>query len=153
MLFSSSHTVFFKKLTWFVLTSGLGWTISTATLWSLVRFANAEPFWANWVGDFIAVTYVYLLSTHKIFQHDGKYLKTKFTVWLTYQFVIINLISIATSLITNLLVSNLILTDHSVAAVLSKAAVTPASLVINFFFAYFLLERCTYNHNTATYDR
>jgi hypothetical protein len=125
----------------FTLTSGVGWLMSIFILWLLVRTQMTSVFWGSWIGDLCAVTYVYIVSVRSIFMHSGKYLYLKFLVWLIFQFFMINLIAYCTSNLSQFALSQNILNSPSISATCAKITITPLTLLLNFIFANFLLER------------
>lgn len=122
--------------------SGIGWLIDMS-IYSILTYFNVYTILANIISSFVAVTFVYLTSTKKIFVNinDSFNVKKKYIVYILYQ-VIIVLIS---STIINLIAENLVnidiklITDY--AKISAKIIVTPFTMITNFIFMKFLIEK------------
>ena len=141
MELTQGHRHLIRKAAVFGLTSGIGWLTSVVILWFLVHAGLTTVFWASWLGDLCAVTYVYIVSVRSIFRHSGRYLYAKFAVWLVYQFFMINCIAYGTSSLSHWALTRGLLDAASTSATLAKIVITPLTLLLNFIFANFLLER------------
>ena len=122
--------------------SGIGWLIDMS-IYSILTYFNVYTILANIISSFVAVTFVYLTSTKKIFVNinDSFNVKKKYIVYILYQ-VIIVLIS---STIINLIAENLVNIDIKLIAdyakISAKIIVTPFTMITNFIFMKFLIEK------------
>ena len=143
---------FLQKGMYFCVTSGLGWIMSMAILWTMVKLGVDSVFYANMTGDLVAVTYVYIISVRSIFIHNNKHLMLKYITWIIYQLVLINIISVLTSASAEVLVNFGWVPSLSLAALTGKCIITPFALLTNFLFAHFLLERITKDTTEEPYN-
>lgn len=122
--------------------SGIGWLIDMS-IYSILTYFNVYTILANIISSFTAVTFVYLTSTKKIFVNinDSFNVKKKYIVYILYQ-VIIVLIS---STIINFIAKNLVNFDIKLIAdyakISAKIIVTPFTMITNFIFMKFLIEK------------
>lgn len=122
--------------------SGIGWLIDMS-IYSILTYFNVYTILANIISSFVAVTFVYLTSTKKIFVNinDSFNVKKKYIVYILYQ-VIIVLIS---STIINFIAENLVNFDIKLIAnyakISAKIIVTPFTMITNFIFMKFLIEK------------
>ena len=122
--------------------SGIGWLIDMS-IYSILTYFNVYTILANIISSFTAVTFVYLTSTKKIFVNinDSFNVKKKYIVYILYQ-VIIVLIS---STISNFIAKNLVNFDIKLIAdyakISAKIIVTPFTMITNFIFMKFLIEK------------
>ena len=122
--------------------SGIGWLIDMV-IYSILTHFNVYTILANIISSFVAVTFVYLTSTKKIFVNinDSFNVKKKYIVYILYQ-VIIVLIS---STIINFIAKNLVHIDIKLIAdyakISAKIIVTPFTMITNFIFMKFLIEK------------
>lgn len=137
-MFKMINAEMFKKFFLFTFISGLGLVLSFVCLWAGVHFFALSAFWANCIGDVCAVSFVFFMSSYKVFFHNGRHMTLKFAVWLAYSCLMILAISFGVQYGQRF--------DFGRAQVLfrpdilAKAFIAPFSLLVNFLFAKFLLE-------------
>jgi len=132
---------FITKLFKFTITSGIGWLMSLTILYIGIRI-GISPFWANVVGDTVAITYVFFTSAKKTFNHNHHFLGCKFIAYAIYQAIIIYLISFSILKISsNHIFCGYISSIQLNPGVIAKILITPFSLGLNFIFAYFVIEK------------
>jgi hypothetical protein len=121
----------FRAILLFTLTSGVGWLIDIG-LFTWLTAIGLAPLSANLISAGTAVTYVFLVSTRRIFSHDHSYMVGKFLFYLAYQIAAVFLASLAIDVLYR------IVGGHPL---LAKVLVTPVTLYMNFIFMAYLLER------------
>ncbi len=132
-----------KQAARFVGLSGIGWLLDFAVFTVLGTFsgnATLNNFISSWVG----VTFVFVFATRKVFR-AGKSripLKVKYLIYLGYQLVLISLVSGLLGAVNGLI------RDHAQAelilrysALLSKIAVTPVTVALNFVVMKNVIEK------------
>ncbi|MDR2406832.1 MAG: hypothetical protein LBE13_01775 [Bacteroidales bacterium] len=134
-----SNTLGFKAI-YFVVTAGLGWSITVGIMLLGVRFGYSA-FISNAVGDTCGITFTYFVATKKIFFNNGKFLVLKLAIYIVYSVLIVLFISMLMEKLVNCILlqrfSELILIKVEI---LAKLTTTPISLSITFFFLKYLLE-------------
>ncbi len=135
---------FFKLLNQalhFFLISGVGWLMDMLIYSILSNFIPVMV--ANIISSSVAVTYVYIVSTKKIFENTSKInIKTKYVFYILYQLGMILGSSFVIGKLTNFLIKNInIKFILKYAKICAKILVTPFTMVINFIFMKFLIEK------------
>lgn len=147
----------------FIGVSGIGWLIDfsiyVATHKLLgdkltVSFGAFVLDGCNMISMLCGVTFVFFVSTRKTFSVNlHKYsLKTKYFVYITYQLVMLFLVSYVIGIVTDYFIrkdvaSILANLDISVLAffttpeIIAKICVTPVTMILNFLFMKVLTER------------
>ena len=135
----------------FALVSGCGWLIDVGLTMFLVSLGT-PPFWASIAGAGVAVTFVYVVSVHAIFDAGGKVGVGGFPYYVVWQVCAIAAASALVALLTHgllpLAAGTLDRLSHenhtgvlTMAAGAAKALVTPLTLVANFLFIKWLTLR------------
>lgn len=122
--------------------SGIGWLIDMSIYSILVNF-NVHTIIANIISSFVAVTFVYTTSTKKIFKNINEdfNVKKKYIVYIVYQILIILISSTLINILSNEIINceiSLIANYHRIFA---KVFVTPLTMITNFIFMKFLIEK------------
>lgn len=125
----------------FVVISGIGLCIATLTLWLGVRLLQFSPFVANFLGDVLAVTYVFVVSARRTFVHAHRFMLTKFLVYVAWQFVHITAISWAVAALVGWTIFVQLVSAFAPVEVVAKLLVTPLTVTANFVVALLLIER------------
>ena len=123
--------------------SGIGWLIDM-TIFIILTSLSVSEVIANLFSSFVAVTFVYFASTKKLFTNSNKKfnLKQKYIVYFVYQFFMISISSIVIGALSNLITNiTTIAFLLSYKKIISKIIVTPFTMVINFIFMRFLIEK------------
>lgn len=123
--------------------SGIGWLMDMA-IFSILTFFSLSEVIANIISSFVAITFVYSVSTKKLFQNKDRSLdlKKKYILYILYQVVIVSLSSLTIGWIVSLIEKNItwsLLLKFS--KITAKILVTPFTMVLNFLFMKFLIER------------
>lgn len=138
-----------KKLTIqcakFFVTSGSGWLLDFGFYLFLSHTLNFNVAYANMISCIPALTFVFIISTRKIFhQRESKIpLKSKYFIYFFYQLILVFCVSwlgqaiyqwiFGTHLMQILIASHLKL--------ICKLMVTPITMTINFFVMKYLSEK------------
>jgi putative flippase GtrA len=125
----------------FVLISGIGLGIATLTLWIGVRLFGLSPFTANFLGDVLAVSFVFVVSAHQTFVHAHHFMLTKFGVYAGWQFLHISAISWAVAALVSWPAFEGPVSALGPVEVIAKLLVTPLTVTANFVVAMLLIEK------------
>lgn len=122
--------------------SGIGWIIDIC-IYSIMCNFNIQTIIANIISSFVAVTFVYITSTKKIFKNINEdfNVKKKYIVYIVYQILIVLISSIVINFLSNEIINcevNIISNYHKIFA---KIFVTPFTMITNFVFMKFLIEK------------
>ena len=131
-----------KQALSFFLISGIGWLMDII-IYTILTNIGLNVLLSNIISSTVAVTYVYITSTKKLFKNDSKYsLKVKYIMYIIYQICMILISSYIVYLISSYLLNInelfIIIVNH--AKLSAKIIVTPFTMVINFIFMKFLIE-------------
>ncbi|NRV15039.1 putative flippase GtrA [Clostridium beijerinckii] len=76
--------------------SGTGWLIDFLIYLLLTIKLNLDVGYSNFISGIPALTFVFLVSTRKIFEYksDGHSLKMKYSIYFLYQMILIVIISL-----------------------------------------------------------
>jgi len=144
-----------RRFSVFSIVSGTGWLLDVGLLLALVA-AGMGAFLANASSAFAAVTFVWLLSRTWVFGHAGDGTRAQgYGLYLAYHAIAIPVASGLIALVAAALEGAAAASSGALARVgiahppsatvlaagAAKVLVTPLSLVANFFFARWLLER------------
>ena len=131
----------FKQAIHFFAISGIGWLLDLIIYSILSNFILIGV--ANILSSSVAVTYVYLTSTRKIFANNNNYnLKVKYVIYLCYQICIILLFSFIINELATYIINNVnILFIYKYANICAKIIVTPVTMITNFIFMKILIEK------------
>ena len=141
-----------KQALSFFLISGVGWLIDIS-LYTVLTKVGLHVILSNIISSTVAVTYVYITSTKKLFKNESKInLKVKYIMYVAYQICMILFSSYCVYLISKNLIQILpnvnigsikgftnLIVEH--AKLSAKILVTPFTMIINFIFMKFLIER------------
>lgn len=129
----------------FIFVSGIGWMMDFSIFTCLVKLLSLEIFIANCISSFIAITFVFIISTRRIFENNTQKLnlKYKYIAYIVYQVVLIVLISLLAAVINSYLFSifhNFINLQNN-AALITKMLITPVTMILNFMVMKYLIEK------------
>ncbi len=112
-------------------------------IFSLLTYFGVYTILANIISSFVAVTFVYLTSTKNIFVNmNNKFnIKKKYVVYVLYQVIIVLISSTIINLIAKDLTGSNIELFVNYSKILAKIIVTPFTMVTNFMFMKFLVEK------------
>jgi len=130
-----------RQFSFFTLISGLGWLGDFSLLTTLLALGY-PVFLANFIGAFVAVTFVFFIARKHIFSTvPERSLKTTLGLYWVWQACAITAASAATAALAGLLFEQNILDTLFSAGMSAKILVTPVTLIANFVFMRTLLER------------
>ncbi|EAV44235.1 hypothetical protein SIAM614_03715 [Roseibium aggregatum IAM 12614] len=141
-----------KRFSGFALISGIGWCLDFLTMATLTQ-SGLPVFWANFIGAFCGVTFVFFVAGKHIFEKAGnRSTATLLVLYWIWQVVAVTAASALTAALSWVLMSLLDaaggtafvagfgLKPVTLCGITAKMLVTPFTLVANFFFMRFLLE-------------
>ena len=123
--------------------SGIGWIIDFSIFVLLTKLHISEVF-SNICSSFVAITFVYFVSTKKLFENKSKNLtiRKKFVMYIVYQIIVVSLFSALIGLLTIFIENNIEINFILIyKQIIAKIIVTPFTMILNFCFMKFLLER------------
>ena len=122
--------------------SGIGWIIDVTIYTILTNILTIHITIANIFSSFVAVTFVFLTSTRKLFINNSKInLKSKYIIYILYQVLLVLITSWSMSLIKTALIDfdiNFITNNINL---IVKIIVTPITMCINFIVMKNLIEK------------
>ena len=122
--------------------SGIGWIIDVIKYAILTNLLNIHITIANRISSFVAITFVFITSTKKLFINNSKInLKIKYMLYIIYQVVFVLITSYTMSLIKNALLNidiQFIINNVNFIVII---IVTPATMCINFIVMNNLIEK------------
>lgn len=131
----------------FFCVSGVGWIIDFSIYSLLTYIFDFNVLLANMISSIPAVTYVFFISTKRIFsKKESKIsIKAKYAIYLIYQLVLV----IAVSSLGQLLYSSLIdiVTNWEINfitnnfKIIIKICITPITMILNFIIMKILAEK------------
>lgn len=130
----------------FLAVSGSGWVIDFGCYYLLVRYGHLIVAYANMLSSIPAITLVFIVSTHKIFDRnkEGLPLWGKYAIYFLYQMVLVFCISWVGEWLFWLLSQTVLMSVPLIAAnlkIICKILITPLTMTINFFVMKILCER------------
>lgn len=132
----------FSQFVKFLFVSGIGWLIDFCLYAILTIEFNLKIFYANIFSSIPAISYVFLISTKKIFTKSHRNNLTiiqKYIIYFIYQLLLIFLISIVAQNLY-ILVGKYNL-NFKMMKVIIKILITPVTMTINFFVMKYLAEK------------
>ena len=131
-----------KQIFGFIGVSGIGWIIDFTIYTVLTSIVEVPVFYANMISSVPAITFVFMISTHKIFSKGEKLpLSVKYILYLLYQLILVTAVSaIAGRLalwIAGLFAGKL----GTISKILAKICITPITMAVNFVVMKFMAEK------------
>ncbi len=122
--------------------SGIGWLIDFTSYTIMTSILKIDIMIANIISSFLGITFVYLVSTRKLFQNNSKYnLKVKYIAYILYQVIFVLLVSYLMTFLKKYLLGFDIKLVSDYVNIITKIVVTPFTMVINFIVMKNLIER------------
>jgi putative flippase GtrA len=115
------------KLLRFALVSGTGLALDVGLFVLLVQYGLRAGY-ANFISASVAVTFVYFVSTKRVFEYAGRFLLPLFLVYVGYQTLAVSAASWAVDAIVAL----------GILPVLAKGLILPVTFSANYLFLEFL---------------
>ncbi len=128
----------------FLIVSGIGWLIDFCTYLVLTKYFNISVMYANMISAIPAVSYVFLISSKKIFKNEKSKLTLnyKYLIYFGYQIILVSLVSILGeylfSIFVNLITISIISNNLKI---FIKILITPITMALNFIIMKNLIEK------------
>lgn len=133
-----------KQLLSFVIISGIGFVLDFTTYFILINFINLQISYANMISAIPAITYVFFMSTKKVFNEKKSNIdiSIKYVVYFIYQIILVSLVSLLAQLIYDNLIEilpkSIIINNLKI---IIKLLITPITMTCNFFVMKILSEK------------
>lgn len=130
----------------FLVVSGTGWLMDFMIYLSLTIKLNFPVGYSNFISGIPALTFVFLVSTRKIFKYNtaGFSLKKKYSIYFLYQMILIVIISslgqILYSIISVSSFYNIVIIKEYLKIII-KLIITPITMILNFCAMKILSEK------------
>nr|WP_229050305.1 GtrA family protein [Fusobacterium sp. 1001295B_180824_G3] len=124
--------------------SGIGWLIDFILYFILTNVFNFKIIYLNILSSIPAVTFVFFISTRKIFTKNRSKLtlKEKYLIYFLYQIILIVSISLFGQYLYLLILKNItIKIELKILKIIIKLLITPITMLINFIVMKFLIEK------------
>ncbi|WP_195340178.1 GtrA family protein [Fusobacterium sp. 1001295B_180824_G3] len=128
----------------FLFLSGIGWLIDFILYFILTNVFNFKIIYLNILSSIPAVTFVFFISTRKIFTKNRSKLtlKEKYLIYFLYQIILIVSISLFGQYLYLLILKNItIKIELKILKIIIKLLITPITMLINFIVMKFLIEK------------
>lgn len=130
----------------FFAVSGTGWILDFSLYIILTNFLNFNVAYANMVSCIPAVTFVFIVSTHKIFDYNKSQVPLigKYLIYFLYQLVLVFCVSWLGQAIFLWLSSTYLMRIAIIAShlkLICKIIITPVTMTVNFFVMKYLSEK------------
>lgn len=122
--------------------SGIGWLLDFSTF-SVLEYFRSNPALNNFISSLVGLTFVFIFASGKVFRNSTHIpIMWKYLIYLVYQLVLITLMSrflaaINTWITVSITASFIV----SLSPMISKIAITPITLLLNFFVMKNLIEK------------
>ena len=116
-----------KQVAKFALISGAGLVLDLV-IYSILLTCSLRAGYANLISAATAVTFVYFVSTRKVFAYNGKFLIHLFVVYVIYQAAAVTVASWAVDTLVRI----------SVLPIVAKMLILPITFLANYVFMRFL---------------
>ena len=125
----------------FLFISGTGWVIDFGLYLILTGIFNLKILYSNILSSIPAITFVFIVSTKKIFKENKKgfSIKQKYIIYFLYQMILIFFISSLAQILYILAIKNNI--NFSSLKLIIKLLITPITMILNFFVIKYFAEK------------
>lgn len=133
-----------KQFINFLFLSGIGWLIDFTLYLLFSNIFNLKIIYSNILSSIPAVTFVFFVSTRKIFSKNNSRisLKEKYLIYFLYQLILILLISLLAQYLYLLSLKNISMNiELKLLKIIIKILITPITMLINFIVMKFLIEK------------
>ena len=139
-----SISISIKKFLHFLFTSGIGFIMDFTVYFLLTQKIEFEVFTANCISSLVGASFVFVVSTHKIFSLKEKGLPVwcKYLMYILYQMLLIFVVSLIGGKVNYLIESvftNEIIVKYS--KLISKVMITPITVFCNFIVSSIITEK------------
>lgn len=130
----------------FLLVSGTGWLIDFSIYLLMTVKLNFAVGYSNFISGIPALTFVFVISTRKIFKNNTKgfSLRKKYSVYFLYQMVLILIVSLLGQFLYSIVsVSSFynIVIIKEYLKIIIKLIITPITMILNFCAMKILSEK------------
>ena len=128
----------------FLFLSGIGWLIDFILYLIFSNIFDFRIIYSNILSSIPAVTFVFFVSTRKVFIKNkrGLTLKEKYLIYFLYQVILIITISLLGQYLYLLILKNIaIKIKLKILKLIIKILITPITMLINFIVMKFLIEK------------
>ena len=128
----------------FLFLSGIGWLIDFILYLFFSNIFDFRIIYSNILSSIPAVTFVFFVSTRKVFIKNkrGLTLKEKYLIYFLYQVILIITISLLGQYLYLLILKNIaIKIKLKILKLIIKILITPITMLINFIVMKFLIEK------------
>ena len=131
----------FSKFLRFIMVSGVGWVIDFGIYTLLTGPMSFPVALSNYISSVPAITFVFFVSTRKMFicRPDGLSKKTKYFLYVIYQLILVTVVSFAAQWIAESL--TLLPAAAQYTKLAAKVLITPVTMVCNFFVLKLIAEK------------
>lgn len=133
-----------KQFINFLFLSGIGWLIDFTLYLLFSNIFNLKIIYSNILSSIPAVTFVFFVSTQKVFSKNNSKisLKEKYLIYFLYQLILIVLISLLAQYLYLLSLKNISMNvELKLLKIIIKILITPITMLINFIVMKFLIEK------------
>ena len=125
----------------FLFISGTGWVIYFGLYLIVTGIFNLKILYSNILSSIPAITFVFIVSTKKIFKENKKgfSIKQKYIIYFLYQMILIFFISSLAQILYISAIKNNI--NFSSLKLIIKLLITPITMILNFFVIKYLAEK------------
>ena len=122
--------------------SGVGWVIDFGIYTLLTGPLLFPVALSNYISSVPAITFVFLVSTRKMFicRPDGLSKKTKYFLSVIYQLILVTIVSFAAQWLAESL-THLLPAAAQYTKLAAKVLITPVTMVCNFFVLKLIAEK------------
>ena len=126
--------------------SGTGWLIDFVIFTTLTHFGNIPISIANILSSIPSITLIFFVSTKKIFSENNTRFSTgvKYAIYIIYQIILLTLLSLFAQFLYNEIIQSSLNSFYIISEwleLLIKILITPISMIINYLFMRFLVEK------------
>lgn len=122
--------------------SGIGWLIDTTIYMILTSIFKLNIDISNIFSSLVGVTFVFIMSTRKIFVSKSKInIKIKYLIYVIYQVILIITVSKLMLLLKSVITLLNIELINKYINIIVKIIITPFTMVINFIVMKLLIEK------------
>ena len=125
----------------FLFVSGTGWIIDFGLYSIFTGILGLQILYSNILSSIPAITFVFIVSTKKIFKENknGFSTKKKYLIYFIYQMILVFLISLLGQFLYEIAIRNEI--NFNSLKIIIKIMVTPITMILNFFVIKHLAEK------------
>jgi putative flippase GtrA len=129
----------------FVLVSGVGFMLDFTVYFFITNFIEIKLSYANMISAIPAVTYVFFMSTRKIFSNKKSQISIgyKYLIYFIYQIILVTLVSMFAQILYDKFyefVTRWTIIEYNFKIII-KCFITPITMICNFFAMKILCEK------------